>query len=104
MTTNSFRGLLVATAAAAILSMSGAQAATAPKLSSGVAKQLQAAQKAAGTKDWATAKAAVAAAQQVSDRTDYDNYEIATFAMFIGAQTQDYPSAAVAAQAAADSS
>jgi len=103
MTTNSFRGLLVATAAAAILSMSGAQAATAPKLSSGVAKQLQAAQKAAGTKDWATAKAAVAAAQQVSDRTDYDNYEIATFAMFIGAQTQDYPSAAVAAQAAADS-
>jgi tetratricopeptide (TPR) repeat protein len=104
MTTNSFRGLLVATAAAAILAVSGAQAADAPKLSSGVAKQLQAAQKASGTQDWAAAKAAVDAAAQVSGRSDYDNYMIASFGVFISNSMGDKNGAATAAMAAADSS
>src|SRR6185312_3927807 len=104
MTIHSLRGLLVACAAAAVLTVSGAQAATTPpKWSSGVQKQLLAAQKAAQAKDWPTAKAAIEAAKQVSGRTPFDDYQIANFTIFVDANSNDIPGATAAAQAAADS-
>jgi len=103
MTTKMFRGLLVATAAAAILAASGAQAADTPKLSSGVQTKLQAAQKAGAAKDFAGAQAALDAAKQLPNRTPYDDYEIAQFTMFVDVNTKDTAGAAAAAQAMADS-
>jgi hypothetical protein len=94
---------LAATAAATVLAISSAQAADAPKLSSGVQKQLAVAQKANGTQDWGAMKAALDAANQVSGRTDYDNYMIAEFTLAMDAGMKDYAAAAVAAQAMADS-
>ena len=106
MAISSFRGLLVATAAAALLLTSAAYAADAPpapKLSGPVAKQLVTAQKAMGTKDWPTVKTALDAAKEVSGRTDYDNYIINQFTMVLDAQTNDMAGATAAAQASADS-
>jgi hypothetical protein len=101
MTTRMFRGLLVATAAAAILAASGAQAAD--KLSSAVQAKLAAVQKAANAKDYATAKADLNDANQIADRTPADNYAIAQFSMSIDYSMKDIPGAATAAQAMADS-
>lgn len=105
MTTNTFRGLLVATAATLILAVSGAHAADAPapKLSAAVSKPIQAAQKASQTQDWAAMKAALDEAGKVSTRTDYDNYIIARLTMMMDANQQDMAGATVAVQAAADS-
>ena len=105
MTTNSFRGLLVASAAATMLALAPAHAADAPapKLSSGVAKQLLAVQKADQAKDIPSAKAALAAAKEVSGRTPYDDYMITQFELSIAAQTNDMAAAAPLAMAMADS-
>jgi len=105
MTTNTMRGLLVATAAAAMLAVIPAHAADAPtpKLSSGVAKQLLAVQNADKAKDIAAAKAAIAAAKEVSGRTPYDDYMITRFELSIAAQTNDMTAAAPLAMAMADS-
>ncbi len=106
MKTHSIRGLLVASAAVLVLAMSSAQAQQKPtpvKLSAGVAKELSAAQKAAGTKDWVAAKAAIEAAKQVANRTPIDDYEISQFTLFVDIQTNDLVGATAAAQAAADS-
>ena len=111
MTTFSFRGLLVASAAVTALAICSAQAqnasqdAKAPplKLSPNVAKQIVAAQKAAQGGDWAGAKAALDAASLVPNHTPADDYEIQEFTLLIDANTNDIPGAAAAAQAAADS-
>src|SRR4051812_48892211 len=106
MKTHSIRGLLVASAAVLVLAMSSAQAQQKPapvKLSAPVAKELQAAQKAAAAKDWATAKTAIDAARQVPVRTPADDYQIAQFTLFVDIQSNDLVGATAAAQAAADS-
>jgi len=106
MKTHSIRGLLVASAAVMALAMSSAQAQQKPtpvKLSPAVAKELQAAQKAAATKDWAAAKTAVDAARAVAVRTPADDYQIAQFTLFVDIQSNDLVGATAAAQAAADS-
>jgi hypothetical protein len=102
MTTNLFRGLLLATTAAAVLAASNAQAAD-PKVSSGVGTALQAAQKAATAKDWPTAVAAVEKAKTVSGRTPFDDYKIAQFSISIDVNAGDLPGAEAAAEAAATS-
>ena len=104
MTTTTFRGLLVATAAAAILAALPASAAdTPPKLSAGVQKQLAAATKASQAKDLAGTKAAIDAAKQVSGRTPYDDYMIAAFDLSASVQANDMQTAAAAAAVMADS-
>lgn len=111
MTTFSFRGLLVASAAVTALAISGAQAQNAPqaakpaplKLSPAIAKQIVAAQKAAQANDWAGAKTALDATSLIPNHTPEDDYEIQEFTLLIDANTNDIPGAAAAAQAAADS-
>ncbi len=103
MTTKTMRGLMVAAAAVAMLASHGALADSKPTTTADVAKGLTDAKKAADAKDWATAKAAVDAASKLSDRKPFDDYEIASFSMFIDAQTNDFAGAAAAAQFMADS-
>lgn len=103
MTTNAFRGLLVASAAAIMLAATGAHAADTPHVSAAVGKQLTVAQKAIEAKDWTGAKAAIAAAQQLPDRTPYDDYMIARMSIYPDVQSNDLAGATAAAQAAADS-
>ncbi len=76
---------------------------SAPKLSSGVQKQLVAAQTAAKKQDFAAALAAIAAAREASGRTPYDDLEINRYAMSLNVQNKDLTAAGVAGEAAADS-
>jgi tetratricopeptide (TPR) repeat protein len=105
MTTNLFRGLLLATTAAALLAASNAQAADAPtpKLTSGVVTNLQAAEKAAAAKDWPTAVADLDKAKAVSGRTPFDDYKIAQVSIGIEVNAGNLPAAQAAAEAAATS-
>jgi len=75
---------------------------SAPKLSSGVQKQLLAAQTAAKKQDFPGAMAAIAAAREVSGRTPYDDLEINRYAMSLSVQSKDLTAAGVAGEAAAD--
>lgn len=75
---------------------------SAPKLSSGVQKQLVAAQAAAKKQDFAAALAAVAAAREASGRTPYDDLEINRYAMSLNVQNKDLAAAGVAGEAAAE--
>jgi hypothetical protein len=76
--------------------------AKAPKLSSGVAKNLQAVQTANGKKDYPTALAALEEAKKVSDRTPYDDLMINRFAMSVHVGMGNLDAADVDAEAAAD--
>jgi hypothetical protein len=73
-----------------------------PKISSGVAKNLQAAQTANNKKDFPAALAAVEEAKKVSGRTPYDDLMINRFAMSIHVGMQDMAAADADAEAAAD--
>jgi len=73
-----------------------------PKLTSGVAKNLSAAQTANNKKDFPAALAAIEEAKKVSDRTPYDNLMIDRFSMSIHIGMQDMAAADVDAEAAAD--
>jgi hypothetical protein len=73
-----------------------------PKISSGVAKNLQAAQTANNKKDFPAALAAVEEAKKVSGRTPYDDLMINRFSMSIHVGMQDMAAADVDAEAAAD--
>jgi hypothetical protein len=74
----------------------------APKLSSGVQKQLMAAQTAAKKQDYTAALAAIAAAREASGRTPYDDLEINRYAMSLNVQNKDLAAAGIAGEAAAD--
>ncbi len=73
-----------------------------PKLSSGVSKALQEAQKAANAKDFPTAMAAIEKAKAVSGPTPYDTLTINRFAMSVHVGMNDLAAADVDAEAAAD--
>jgi len=73
-----------------------------PKITSGVAKNLQAAQTANNKKDFPAAIAAVEEAKKVSGRTPYDDLMINRFSMSIHVGMQDMAAADVDAEAAAD--
>jgi len=73
-----------------------------PKITSGVAKNLQAAQTANNKKDFPAALAAIEEAKKVSDRTPYDNLMINRFSMSIHIGMQDMAAADVDAEAAAE--
>jgi len=94
-------------AASASLLFGAAQAAHAadakpPKLTQGVARALQDAQKAGNAKDYPTALAAIDKARQVSSPTPYDTLMINRFAMGIHVGMNDLAAADVDAEAAAD--
>lgn len=76
--------------------------AKAPKLSSGVAKNLQAVQTANNKKDFPAALAALDEAKKVSDRSPYDDLMINRFAMSVHVGMGDLDAADVDAEAAAD--
>jgi hypothetical protein len=90
-------GLLLGASASAM-----AADAKPPKISSGVAKNLQAAQTANNKKDFPAALAAVEEAKKVSGRTPYDDLMINRFSMSIHVGMQDMAAADVDAEAAAD--
>jgi hypothetical protein len=73
-----------------------------PKLTAGVAKNLQAVQAANGKKDYPAALAALDEAKKITDRTDYDNLMIARFSMSVHVGMNDLDAADVDAEAAAD--
>jgi hypothetical protein len=73
-----------------------------PKITSGVAKNLQAAQTANNKKDFPAALAAIEEAKKVSGRTPYDDLMINRFAMSIHVGMQDMAAADLDAEAAAD--
>jgi hypothetical protein len=73
-----------------------------PKITSGVAKNLQAAQTANNKKDFPAALAAVEEAKKVSGRTPYDDLMINRFSMSIHVGMQDMNAADADAEAAAD--
>jgi tetratricopeptide (TPR) repeat protein len=73
-----------------------------PKITSGVAKNLQAAQTANNKKDFPAALAAIEEAKKVSDRTPYDDLMIDRFSMSIHIGMQDMAAADVDAEAAAE--
>ncbi len=73
-----------------------------PKITSGVAKNLSAAQTANNKKDFPAALAAIEEAKKVSDRTPYDNLMINRFSMSIHIGMQDMAAADVDAEAAAE--
>jgi len=73
-----------------------------PKITSGVAKNLQAAQTANNKKDFPTALAAIEEAKKVSGRTPYDDLMINRFSMSIHIGMQDMAAADVDAEAAAE--
>jgi hypothetical protein len=91
-------GLLLGASAGAM----AADAPKGPKLTAGVAKNLQAAQTANNKKDFPAALASIDAAKQVSSRTPYDDLMINRFAMSIHVGMQDMAAADVDAEAAAD--
>lgn len=91
-------GLLVGASAGAM----AADAPKPPKITAGVAKNLQAAQTASGKKDYPAALAAVEAAKGVSGRTPYDDLMIARIATSIHAGMGDMAATEVDADAAAD--
>src|SRR5690349_1130153 len=97
---------LLAAASASLLfgAAQAAQAADAkaPKLTQGVARALQDAQKAGNAKDFPTALAAIDKAKQVSSPTPYDTLMINRFAMGIHVGMNDLTAADVDAEAAAD--
>ena len=91
-------GLLLGASATAM----AADAPKPPKLTSGVAKNLGAAQTANNKKDFPAALAAIEEAKKVSDRTPYDNLMIARFSMSIHLGMQDMDAADTDAEAAAE--
>lgn len=91
-------GLLLGASAGAM----AADAPKAPKLSAGVAKNLQAAQTANNKKDFPTAAAAVEEAKKVSGRTPYDDLTINRFATSVHVGMGDMAAAENDADAAAD--
>jgi len=91
-------GLLLGASATAM----AADAPKPPKITSGVAKNLQAAQTANNKKDFPAALAAVQEAKKVSDRTPYDDLMINRFSMSIHVGMQDMAAADLDAEAAAD--
>jgi hypothetical protein len=96
---------LIAAASVSFLfgaSAMAADAPKAPKLSTAVYKNIQAAQAASGKQDFKAALTAVEAAKQATDRTPYDNYVINRFAMQAHAGLNDLDTATVDAEAAAD--
>jgi len=100
------RKFLFAAVSASLL-FGAAQAAMAadakpPKLTSGVATALSAAQKAGNAKDYPTALAAIEKAKAVSSPTPYDTLMINRFAMGIHVGMNDLAAAGVDAEAAAD--
>jgi len=92
--------LLCASAGAVSL---GSPALAADKVSSSVAKPLSEAQKLANAGDIAGAKAKIAEAQAVSDRTPFDDYKINQFVGFVAIKQSDYATAATAYETMADS-
>jgi len=92
-------GLLLGASATA---MAADPAPKLPKITSGVAKSLQAAQTANNKKDFPAALAAVEEAKKVSGRTPYDDLMINRFSMSIHVGMQDMNAADVDAEAAAD--
>jgi hypothetical protein len=98
--------LLLAAASAGFLfgaaHAASAADAKAPKLTSGVARALQDAQKAGNAKDYPTAMAAIEKAKAVSDPTPYDTLMINRFATGIHVGMNDLAAADVDAEAAAD--
>ncbi len=103
MTSKSVRAVLTAAfLLGGAVSVYAADKPAAPKITSGVAKALSAAQTANNKKDYPTALASIEQAKQVSDRTPYDNLMIARFAMAVHIGMGDYAAADVDAEAAAD--
>jgi len=91
-------GLLLGASAGAM----AADAPKAPKLSAGVAKNLQAAQAANNKKDYPTAIAAIEEAKKVSGRSPYDDLTIDRFATSVHVGMGDMAAAETDADAAAD--
>ncbi len=107
MTTRSPRALMAAMLLAAATTIAFPAtpvlaADAAPKLTSGVQKNLAAAQDALKKKDMAAANTSLAAAKAVDGRTPYDDYMIARIALSVDVQANDMQGAAAAAFAAAD--
>ena len=92
-------GLLLGASATA---MAADPAPKLPKITAGVAKNLQAAQTANNKKDFPAALAAVEEAKKVSGRTPYDDLMINRFSMSIHVGMQDMNTADLDAEAAAD--
>lgn len=81
-------------------SSSSSSHASAGKISKDVGVALKAAQDALSKKDFATAMTQIKAAQAVSDRTDFDDFNINRFLAIVAANQQDYATAATAYDAA----